>query len=90
MALVVAGLEDMPEHFRPCQLPCTRYGRRWIMVWMGREVRSRTDYILGMDLRLFRNVSSQDPRHNSDHYFILACLCSDTLREHAKYLGRCT
>ena len=30
----------------------------------GREVRSRTNYILGTDLRIFGNVSVRDPRHN--------------------------
>ena len=40
------------------------------MVWMGREVRSRTDYIMGMDLRIFSKMSVRDPRHNSDYYMI--------------------
>ena len=50
------------------------------MVCLGREVRSRTDYILGAELYLFRNVFVRNPRHNSDHYFILGCLRSATLR----------
>ena len=37
------------------------------MVRLGREVRSWTDYILGTDNFLFRNMSVWDPRHNSDH-----------------------
>ena len=37
-------------------------------------VRSRTDYITGTDRRLFLNVSVRDPRHNTDHYLVLACL----------------
>ena len=37
------------------------------MILKGREVRSRTDYILGTDPGIFRNVTVQDPRHNSDH-----------------------
>ena len=57
------------------------------MIREGREVRSRTDYILGMDHRLFGNVSVQDPRHNSDHYMVLGCLRSTSLKEHAQYLG---
>ena len=60
------------------------------MVWMGREVWYRTDYILGADRRLFVHVSVWDPRHNSDHYMILGCLHSATLRKHTKYLGRST
>ena len=57
------------------------------MIREGREVRSRTDYILGIDRRLFWNVSVRDPMHNSDHYIVLGCLRSAPLREHAKYLG---
>ena len=56
------------------------------MIREGREVRSRTDYILGMDHRLFGNVSVRDPRHNSDHCMALVCLHSASLKEHARYL----
>ena len=59
------------------------------MIREGREVRSRTDYILGTDCRLFVNVSVRNPRHNSDHYMVLGCLHSAPLREHARYLGGC-
>ena len=57
------------------------------MIWEGREVRSRTDYILKTDHRLFVNVSVRDPRHNSYHYIVLVCLYNAPLREHARYLG---
>ena len=60
------------------------------MVWLGRElheVRSRTDYILGIDRRIFRNVAVRDPRQNSDQYLVLGCLLSAPLREHTEYLG---
>ena len=50
-------------------------------------MRSRTDYIMGTYLRLFGNVSVRYPRHNSDHYMVLGCLHSASLREHARYLG---
>ena len=50
----------------------------------GREVRSRTDYILGTDRRLFGNVSIQDPRQNSDHYMVLGFLHSASLTEHTR------
>ena len=39
-------------------------------------MRSQTEYILGMDRRLFRNVTVRDPWHNSDHYMVLGCLPS--------------
>ena len=41
------------------------------MVREGEVVRSRTDYILGTDRRLFWNVYVQDPRQNTDHYMVL-------------------
>ena len=40
----------------------------------GREVRFRTDYILGSDCQIFQNVAAQDPRHNSGHYVVMGCL----------------
>ena len=57
------------------------------MVRMGREVRSQKDYILGINRRLFSNVSVWDLRHNLDRYIILGCLHRATLIEHTKYLG---
>ena len=57
------------------------------MIWNGREVWSRTDYILWTDLRLFGNVAVRDPWHNSDHYMVLGCLPSTSLTEHKRYLG---
>ena len=57
------------------------------MLWNGREVRSRTGYILGTDRCLFRNVAVQDPPHNSDYYMVLGCLLSASLTEHKRYLG---
>ena len=50
-------------------------------------MRSQTDYIMGTELRLFRNVSAQDPRHNSDHYMFLVCLTSASMTEHKRYIG---
>ena len=88
--LAVAGLKDMLAHFILHQCPWCQYGRTRRMAYLGREVRSWMDYILGMDLYLFRNMSIQDHRHNSDHYLILGRLHSATLREHTKYLGQIT
>ena len=62
-------------------------GRTWCMLRKGREVRSRTDYILGTDRRLFRIVSVRYPWHNSDQYMVLGCLPSASLTEHKRYLG---
>ena len=57
------------------------------MIREGRKVRSRMDYILGTDLRLFGNVSVRDPMHNSDHYMVLGCIYIASVRGHARYLG---
>ena len=57
------------------------------MIREGKEVRSRTDYILGTDRRLFGNLIVQYPRHNSDHYMVLGFLHSASLKEHARCLG---
>ena len=57
------------------------------MLQEGREVRSRTDYILETDCRLFGDVSVRDPRHNSEHYMVLGFLHSASLTEHKRCLG---
>ena len=77
----------MAQHFLPRERRWCRDRRTWGMLQRGREVRSRTDYILGTDCRLFGNVSIRDPRHNSDHYMVLGCLPSASLTEHKRYLG---
>ena len=88
--LNMEGLEDMLDHFHPWRLPWCRYGREWRMVQEGEEVRSQTDYTLGTDRDLFRNVAVRDPQHNLDHYLVLGFILGSFLREHTKYLGRST
>ena len=53
----------------------------------GKAVRSKTDYILGTDRRLFMNVSVRDPRHNSDHYMVKVVLRGGTETAHKKYIA---
>ena len=67
-------LEDMIGHFLQRNKLWLKDGRIWAMHRGGREVRSRTDYILGIDSRLFQNVVVRDARHNKDHYLVLGCL----------------
>ena len=74
--LATEGLEEMAKHFLPRESRCYRDRRTWGVLQKGREVRSRTDYILGTERRLFRNVAVWDPRHNLDHYMVLGCLPS--------------
>ena len=53
----------------------------------GEAIRSRTDYILGTDRSLFRNVAVRDPRYNSDHYMLVGLLRGGTVREHIRYIA---
>ena len=54
--LAMKGLEDMSAHFLQRRRSWRRDGRTWCMIRAGREVRSRTDYIVGKDRRMFRNL----------------------------------
>ena len=83
-ALVTEGLEDMSAHILLYQSSWCRDGKTWSMIQAGREVRSRTDYILGTDRCLFWNMSVRDPMHNSYDYMVLGCLHSNPLREHSR------
>ena len=85
--IATEGLKDMAQHFLWQERRWCRDRRTWGMLWNGREVRSRTDYILGTDRRLFRNVAVRDPRHNLEHYMVQGCLPSAPLTEHKRYLG---
>ena len=51
------------------------------------EVRSWTNYILGIYQRLLMNVALQDSRHNTDHYLVLGCLRGAPLAKHSHYLA---
>ena len=74
--LATEGLEDILAHLLPRWRSWCGNRRTWSMIRAGRVVRSRTDYILGTDHRLYWNVSVRDPRHNSDHYMVLVYLYS--------------
>ena len=65
--MTAVGLEYILVYFHKCLCPWNRDKEIWSMVDIVREVRSRTDYILETDRSLFRNMSVQDPRHNSDN-----------------------
>ena len=81
------GLEDMADHFQPRKRKWGRERRTWAMVRGGKAVRYRTDYILGTDRSLFRNVAVRNPRHNSDHYMVMGLLRGGTVREHISYIA---
>ena len=82
-----AGLEDLEGHFFPQWRAWCRDWRTWEAVMQGRVVRSRMDYILGSDRRIFQNVAVRDPRHNSDHFMVVGCPREASPREHSCYLG---
>ena len=53
------------------------------MCWQGRVFRSRTDYILGSDCKIFQNVPVQGPRHNSKHFMVMGSVCGASSRENS-------
>ena len=89
--MMEAGVEDMTAHFLPRKQRYGRERRTWSMVWEGKVVRSRTDYLLGTDRGLFRNVSVRDPQRNTNHFMVVGCLRSAPEWEHARnIMGRTT
>ena len=89
-AMEEEGLEDMRVHFLPLHTLWLKDGHTGAMHRGGREVRSRTNYILSIDSRLFQNVAIQDARHNTDHFLVLGCLRGTTPAVHLHYRWRCT
>ena len=84
--MTTTGLEDTMMHFLLCSKYWAHYERTWCMFRLGRDVRYRMNYLMGMDHRLFQNVSVRDPRNNSYHYMVLWYLCGATHREQSCYL----
>ena len=85
--IVTTGLEEMLTNFLPCRKSWAQYRITWCMQRLGKYVRSQTDYILGTDIRLFRNISARDLQNNSEHFMVLGCLRGATQLEHTSYLG---
>ena len=82
-AVALAGLHDMHHHFRQGRLG----GSTWHQIREGDLVRSRPDYVLSRDRRLFTKVAIRRPRHfDSDHRLIRATLTSNPLGENKAYL----
>ena len=82
--MATEGLVYMSAHFFLHRRSWCWDGRTWSMIREGREMRSRTDYILGTDRLLFGNFSIRDPWNNSYHYMFLGCLHSVPLRYHIR------
>ena len=79
-AITEAGLKDMTAHFLPRKRKWGRERITWSMARGGKAIWSRTDYILGTDRSLFRNVAVRDPRYNSNHYMVVGMLRGGTVR----------
>jgi Reverse transcriptase (RNA-dependent DNA polymerase) len=79
------GLEDLLLHFR--QRRRFRHGKTFGQYRDGQLVRSRCDYILGTDRRMFKNVSIRDPRlYTSDHFMVHGrLLLTSNRRQHLAY-----
>ena len=64
-------LEDISTHFLPFCKAWAQDERKFFMYLQGIEGQPQTDYLLGMDCPLFKNLYVWDPCHNSDHYMVL-------------------
>lgn len=83
--LAVFGLEDFLHHFR--QRKNFLHKQTWRKVMKGKLHRSRCDYIMGTDRRLFQTVSIRDPRHfSTDHLMIVAKYLVKPTACHKRYL----
>ena len=85
-AITEAGVKDMTAHFLLRKNRWGRERRTWSMVQEGKVVRSRTDYLLGTDRSIFRNLSVRDTRHNTDHFMVMGCLLFAPERERTRYI----
>ena len=88
-SIMTSGLEYMSVHFLMCRKYWAQEGRTWFVCHLGRELWSRTYYILGTDSRMLRNISFLVPQHKSDHFMVLGCLHGTSQLNRASYLGRC-
>ena len=61
-------------------------GKRTPDLEHGEGGKGGTEYLLGTDRSLFRNVDVRDPRHNSDHFMVVGHLRSATAQDHARYI----
>jgi hypothetical protein len=79
------GVEDIIQYF--CQKQKHRKGSTWRMQRGDRWIKSRCDYILGTDKRIFKKISVKEPRHfYSDHLMVVGVLTSRPIKENRRYL----
>ena len=83
--LAAYGLEDILYHFR--QRPNFGHMKTWHQKRNGVTIRSRCDYILGTDRRLFHTARISNPRYfTTDHYMISADYMIQPTACHNRYL----
>ena len=83
--LATYGLEDMLYHFK--QRKAFTHRQTWWQFRAGTLIRSRCDYILGTDRRLFETAGLRDPRYfSSDHYMVVARYLIRPTPSHKRYL----
>ena len=68
------GMEDVITHLIPRNKPWFRDRETWSMLRGGQEVHNRTEYILGTDHHMLKNVLVWGAWHNIDYYLVLGCL----------------
>ena len=79
------GLLDLLNHFR--QRRPFRHMKTWYQVREGVLLRSRCDYILGTDRRLFESVGLRDPQqYSTDHLMLRGRLLRQPTKSHNRYL----
>jgi hypothetical protein len=75
----------MLHHFQ--QQKAFTHRQTWWQIRDSKLIRSRCDYILGTDRRLFTTVSIRDPRYfSSDHYMLIARYLISPTPSHKLYL----
>jgi hypothetical protein len=78
-------LRDLLPHFK--QRQGFRHGTTWYQHREGETLRSRCDYILGTDRRLYQTMSLRDPRnYSTDHLMLKAKLLWQPTKSHKNYL----
>ena len=83
--IMAYGLEDMLLHFR--QRHKLRHLKTWWQHRNGQTFRSRCDYILATDRRLFQSVTMKNPRHySSDHFMLVGKYLAQPAKQHKGYL----
>ena len=83
------SLKYQAQHFMMWRRYHGTKGWTWRMLWEGRPITGKGDYILGLDQRYFYSVSVKDPRMTTGHRMVLACLRGSGLHQNQRYWQGC-